>query len=347
MKLILLSLVYLLVLACSSEHERAGGSDHPNEIVGLIEPGVVVRLHPIDTKAPTLAKAAVISLAKERLIENDTCNSKGEFRFSNVETGYWRIEAFTPDSTELLLSPVFYLGEKDSLDLELLELKPAAFIHLLLPSGENIRCDSNLALAGTPWLPHQADDAQCHFPFVVSEEIFALIQTSSPADSLALIQASEDLQVLRSTGLEVCLLHAPCDSGQVGVTITKDSLECLEQWSCNLSASSWEAYHEDSVDLFELEPHSILDSTDEGDTISLHVGDVVEIMLPVDSGGSLPWIGPVGETASLASSSSYSAENDVPYLQYIRIHVLSPQDQQLTWNREDGRKFQLFLSVEP
>jgi len=170
-------------LQCCTLHDTAGGSDHPNELVGQVanrgDQEVVVRLYRMND-AQNLAKVLMKIQGLPQVSQEVSPDSEGRFVLKEVEAGTYYVEAIRQDSSAVQISEVLLVPEDSRqvqwpLNVGLLSLKVPGRIPL-----ESSVCDDAFYVRGTHYQSEFNEDSVCTIPFVPSAKSYQLIQVSSP-----------------------------------------------------------------------------------------------------------------------------------------------------------------------
>jgi predicted secreted protein len=202
-------LLAVLNSGCSfvSEDPVAGGSDHPNEIIGSAivndQPlaGAKVTLYKIDEPAKILLKTA--TTYTYTLDQIETTNSKGHFTFKEVSPGTYQVEILSSDSTVISLSEI--LQKTDSgLDLKGIELTPSTSLNGII-IGNDI--PESIMLLNTPYQSLVSPDGHFNFPIIpnqmyqIAEADHGFVLAQVPADH----QPQDTLKIYSSTPTAILL----------------------------------------------------------------------------------------------------------------------------------------------
>jgi hypothetical protein len=170
-------LLLAVLCSCTLHDEVAGGSDHPNELVGKVLPAststgsakTMVELYQVNANSGTTSLARMVASRANlpQRVALDTCDANGLYHFDSVATGSYYIQAFVADSSMIVLGSPFTLPQKGGLltlnDMQL-SLPGSITLHLGDPGTFDI--SDTLFLVGTHYYALLNSQGNAEFPFV-------------------------------------------------------------------------------------------------------------------------------------------------------------------------------------
>jgi len=346
-------------MSCSVHDDVAGGSDHPNEIVGTVlftegntgtKTAIQVALYRASGEQASTALlrnkvAGSFASTIPVRVSSVACNSLGEYRFDSIPNGEYLVQAYAQDSSEQVLSAVFSLPAANAHDtLNKLQMQVSGSIRFFVGAPANPKQPDTLYLQGTPFYALVDSLGFVVFPFVPQGSFFTIKDLSNPTmnyGSKAALSGS-------------CVQPSTCPSASHLDTIQVDANRCIVQWSCLLNnAAMLQLSGVDSLALKTDTVYWALSIADSGARVIVPVLGVVKISLDQNISTGYSWqttslTNPLAyvkanvyDTSLSSSSSNISSSSDSTYAPVITgqpsqlkiyLKVNAPMDRWLVWN---------------
>lgn len=234
-----------IFLACSPQ-ETAGGSDHPNELIGAVVDStnkeIVVRLYrTITTNDPSLSDS--LANGKPEIIQESYLDSTGFYSFIIIQEGSYYVEAILDDSSAVNISQTISVSSETSENEWPLELEamPLYIPGRVVFSSED--CAGTLYAVGTHYQSSAMSEKNCMIPYLPSGRSYQIRSTSAPDSSVETVfipsGSHPDYPIQRSSPQKLILL--PGNSGDTISVLPYDTISV----KLNSNASTgytWEDY---------------------------------------------------------------------------------------------------------
>lgn len=255
--------------ACSSQNEVAGGSDHPNQIVGKVRPHTGQTDSNLQYEVRLYQRSRSVSLARQVariedlpvLMDSLDCDSSGVFRFMDVNRGQYYVEAISSDSGGVVLSTQVVMAltssdQGDPIELGYLALREPFSLDIPKDWLNEDGCDSIFFVVGTHYVSKE-ENGNCLIPFIASGEDYEIARIAQPSTILASFSAVSSAEQMSSSEEE--LRSSSLSSSLAVSSSSKESLssaETLSSSSASQPSSSSEARSSSDVEKSSSSPES-------------------------------------------------------------------------------------------